>query len=105
MNFHITLIGLHGFIENGKEHQFFQLYTNQPREKVDLGSRWYDKCLKPESPAGGRIADDSGTLWYDSPPEPSKTETLLYRWGFYLMLYSHQGDLGCSPTLIKSRPL
>lgn len=46
---------------NGEDHSFFQLYTNQPNEKVDLGTRWNDKHIEPDS-----------------------TETLLYRY-YYLI--------------------
>ena len=48
---------LHSFVENGENHLFFQLYTNQSTEKVDLGTRWFDRHIEPDS-----------------------TETLLYRY-------------------------
>ena len=57
---------------------FFQLYTNQSMEKVDLATRWFDKHIEPDS-----------------------TETLLYR-------YRHVYILGiriCSGPRAKSMHL
>ena len=71
-----TIIGLHECVESRESHQFFQLYNNQSKEKVDLSTRWYDRRVS----SGPSIAEDSGTVWYSVPPEPGSTETLLYRW-------------------------
>ena len=51
---------LHELVLDGENHSFFQLYTNQSKEKVDLGTRWNDKHIEPDS-----------------------TETLLYRYSHY----------------------
>ena len=77
-------IGLHDFVESGKEHQFFHLYTNQPKEKVDLSARWYDKQIGPEDTGQEPTEEvDGGTVWYTTPSEPGTTETILYRYIFY----------------------
>ena len=39
---------LHRFAEDKESHTFFQLYTNQSTEKVDLGKRWNDKRIEPD---------------------------------------------------------
>ena len=72
----VLCIGLHELVECGENHQFFHLYTNQPKEKVDLGTRWYDKHAQPEP----RIEADGGSMWYEMPSEPGRTDTLLYRY-------------------------
>lgn len=54
---------LHQLVQDGENHSFFQLYMNHSKEKVDLGTRWNDKHIDPDS-----------------------TETLLYR--YYTPYYS-----------------
>lgn len=33
---------LHEMVQSRKKQAFYQVYTNLPREKVDLGTRWND---------------------------------------------------------------